>query len=213
MIARSRNGSVRMFGFFRLAGIVIMIGLGLLVGHITWKLQHRERKKHESESETFNRKEVLQYLRWTGSEIPPEVDALIDDCMAETLRVSEPRFIYRILPIDWEAHTPELAFVGQDIPNMLADSDRVVLLAATLGGGLELAIRRAQVRDMSRAVVLDCCGSAAIEAVCDAAEREIQSAVGEGVYLTDRFSPGYGDLPILLQDDSSGWWTRRAASD
>lgn len=151
--------------------------------------------------ETFNRKEVLQYLRWTGSEIPPEVDALIDDCMAETLRVSEPRFTYRILPIDWETHTPELAFVGQDIPNMLADSDRVVLLAATLGGGLELAIRRAQVRDMSRAVVLDCCGSAAIEAVCDAAEREIQSAVGEGVYLTDRFSPGYGDLPILLQDD------------
>lgn len=151
--------------------------------------------------ETFNRKEVLQYLRWTGSEIPSEVDTLIDDCMAETLRVSEPRFTYRILPIDWEAHTPELAFVGQDIPNMLADSDRVVLLAATLGGGLELAIRRAQVRDMSRAVVLDCCGSAAIEAVCDAAEREIQSAVGEGVYLTDRFSPGYGDLPILLQDD------------
>ena len=35
---------------FRLAGIVIMIVLGLLVGHITWKLQHRERKKHESES-------------------------------------------------------------------------------------------------------------------------------------------------------------------
>ena len=35
---------------FWLAGIAIMIGLGLLVGHITWKLQHRERKKHESES-------------------------------------------------------------------------------------------------------------------------------------------------------------------
>lgn len=35
---------------FWLAGIVIMIALGLLLGHITWKLQHRERKKHESES-------------------------------------------------------------------------------------------------------------------------------------------------------------------
>ena len=33
-----------------LAGIAIMIVLGLLVGHITWKLQHGERKKHESES-------------------------------------------------------------------------------------------------------------------------------------------------------------------
>ena len=34
---------------------------------------------------TFNKKEVLQYLRWTGSEIPREVDALIDDCMALSL--------------------------------------------------------------------------------------------------------------------------------
>ena len=83
---------------------------------------------------------------------------------------------------------------------MLTDCDRVVLMAATLGNGLELAIRRAQVRDMARAVVLDCCGSAAIEAVCDAAEREILTAVGASVYLTDRFSPGYGDLPISLQD-------------
>ena len=151
--------------------------------------------------ETFNRKEVLQYLRWTGSEIPPEIDALIDVCMAETLRVSEPRYTYRILPIDRAARTPALAFTGQDVPAMLTDCDRMVLLAATLGNGLELAIRRAQVRDMSRAVVLDCCGSAAIEAVCDAAEREIQAAAGAVIYLTDRFSPGYGDLPILLQDD------------
>lgn len=38
------------FWIFWLVGIAIMIGLGLLVGHITWKLQHRERKKHEPES-------------------------------------------------------------------------------------------------------------------------------------------------------------------
>lgn len=150
--------------------------------------------------ETFNRKEVLQYLRWTGTEIPPEVDNLIDSCMEETLRVSEPRFTYRIFSIDRQAKTPELVFTGQDVPLMLTDCDRVVLMAATLGNGLELAIRRAQVRDMARAVVLDCCGSAAIEAVCDAAEQEILAAVGASVYLTDRFSPGYGDLPISLQD-------------
>lgn len=150
--------------------------------------------------ETFNRKEVLQYLRWTGTEIPLEVDDLIDSCMEETLRVSEPRFTYRIFPIDRQAKTPEVVFIGQDVPLMLTDCDRVVLMAATLGNGLELAIRRAQVRDMARAVVLDCCGSAAIEAVCDAAEQEILAAVGASVYLTDRFSPGYGDLPISLQD-------------
>lgn len=149
----------------------------------------------------FNRKEVLQYLRWTGSEIPEEVDALIDSCIAETLRVVEPRYTYRIFAIDRQNQTPHIAFVGEDVPNMLSDCGRVIFLAATLGHGLELAIRRAQVCDLSRGVVLDCCGSAAIEAVCDLAEQEIAAAIGEEIYLTDRFSPGYGDLPISLQNE------------
>lgn len=151
---------------------------------------------------TFNKKEVLQYLRWTGSEIPPEVDALIDDCMAQTLSVSEPRWTWTVSPIDRAARTPALAFTGQDVPALLADCDRVVFFAATLGNGLEMAIRRAQVRDMTRALVLDCCGSAAIEAVCDEAEGEILTALNDpSVYLTDRFSPGYGDLPITAQPE------------
>lgn len=151
---------------------------------------------------TFNKKEVLQYLRWTGSEIPREVDALIDDCMAQTLSVAEPRWTWTVSPIDRAARTPALAFTGQDVPALLADCDRVVFFAATLGNGLEMAIRRAQVRDMTRALVLDCCGSAAIEAVCDEAEGEILTALNDpSVYLTDRFSPGYGDLPITAQPD------------
>ena len=151
---------------------------------------------------TFNKKEVLQYLRWTGYEIPPEVDALIDDCMAQTLSVAEPRWTWTVSPIDRAARTPALAFTGQDVPALLADCDRVVFFAATLGNGLEMAIRRAQVRDMTRALVLDCCGSAAIEAVCDEAEGEILTALNDpSVYLTDRFSPGYGDLPITAQPE------------
>ncbi len=151
---------------------------------------------------TFNKKEVLQYLRWTGSEIPREVDALIDDCMAQTLSVAEPRWTWTVSPIDRAARTPALAFTGQDVPALLADCDRVVFFAATLGNGLEMAIRRAQVRDMTRALVLDCCGSAAIEAVCDEAEGEILTALNDpSVYLTDRFSPGYGDLPITAQPE------------
>ncbi len=149
----------------------------------------------------FNRKEVLQYLRWTGSEIPPEVDAMIDGCIAETLRVVQPRYTYRIFPIERQTETPHIAFAGQDIRAMLTACERVVFLAATLGNGLELAIRRAEVRDLSRAIVLDCCGSAAIEAVCDLAEQEIKTGIGADVHLTDRFSPGYGDLSIELQHE------------
>lgn len=152
--------------------------------------------------ESFNRREVLQYLLWRGGEIPPEIDALLDDCMAETLRVARPRYIHRVLPIDRAARTPALAFAGEDVQSLLAECSRVIFLAATLGAELELAIRRAQARDMTRAVVLDCCGSAAIEAVCDAAEREILDGLaGDGNHLTDRFSPGYGDMPIDRQPE------------
>ena len=45
--------------------------------------------------------------------------------------------------------------------------------------------------------MLDCCASAAIENVCDNLCADLQEEL-EG-YLTDRFSPGYGDLPITLQ--------------
>lgn len=149
---------------------------------------------------TFNRKEVLQYLRWTGGEIPPDIDALIDGCMEETLRAAQPRYTWVVKPIDRTAQIPALAFAGADVRALLTDCDRVVFLAATLGNGLEPLIRRAQVRDLSRAIVLDCCGSAAIEAVCDEAEREILAALHvPAAHLTDRFSPGYGDLPIDRQ--------------
>ena len=51
---------------------------------------------------------------------------------------------------------------------------------------------------MARAVMLDACGSALVESGCNAAEEEL-AARFPGRYLTDRFSPGYGDLPLALQ--------------
>ena len=142
----------------------------------------------------INRAEVLQYLGWRGSEIPPEVNAQLDGCLQETLTLASPRVVWRLLPV-----LPGGLRVGDDIQALLSESTQCVLLAATLGNALETAIRRAQVRGLTRALMLDCCGSAAIESVCDAAEAEIRAAVGEGKHLTDRFSPGYGDLPLSVQ--------------
>lgn len=144
----------------------------------------------------INRAEVLQYLGWRGSEIPPEVGAQLDACLAETVSLAEPRVVWRVF--DREA-VPEGLLSGGDVQALLEESSRCVLMAATIGGALEQAIRRAQVRDMTRALMLDCCGSTAIEAVCDAAEAEIRAALGGEPYLTDRFSPGYGDLPLEVQ--------------
>ena len=82
---------------------------------------------------------------------------------------------------------------------LLAGCHEAALLACTLGAGFEAMLRAAQARDMARAVILDACGSALVEAGCDRAERELKARC-PGQYLTDRFSPGYGDLPLAVQD-------------
>ncbi|MBP3453554.1 MAG: methionine synthase [Clostridia bacterium] len=114
-----------------------------------------------------------------------------------------PRFIYRVSAVE---HRPEgewlsdlqLLLPGNSARKMLAECQRAAVLVCTLGLGFEQHMRLTQARDMSQAVLLDACGSALVEAGCDAAEKEL-AARFPGVYLTDRFSPGYGDLPLDLQ--------------
>lgn len=86
---------------------------------------------------------------------------------------------------------------GQDIRSHLSGCTDCILLAATLGAQVDALIRRAQVRDMEQALWLDAAASAAIEEVCDTAQRQIAEQLGQS--LTHRFSCGYGDLPLSIQ--------------
>lgn len=53
---------------------------------------------------------------------------------------------------------------------------------------------------MAASYVTDCLASAAIESVCDEAEKELAEKL-PGKFLTWRYSPGYGDLPLSLQPE------------
>ena len=53
---------------------------------------------------------------------------------------------------------------------------------------------------MYLALMLDSCASCAIENVCDNFQNELEERLfNENLYLTDRFSPGYGDMPFEQQ--------------
>ncbi len=92
-----------------------------------------------------------------------------------------------------------LLLPGNSAAVMLKECSHAVLLIASLGAGFDALLRREQAQDMSRAVIMDACGSAFVEGACDRAEEEL-AARFPGKYLTDRFSPGYGDLPLGLQE-------------
>ena len=81
---------------------------------------------------------------------------------------------------------------------MLRSCSHAALLVCTLGTTFDALARQVQARDFADALLLDGFGGAYVEAGCNAAEREIAAKL-PGKYLTDRFSPGYGDLPLDVQ--------------
>lgn len=146
--------------------------------------------------------EPLRYLGVRGEPDPALLGEL--SAVADRLtRTVEPRWVWRAFRVKHSFDCEELEGSGLTLPGgmaraMLADCERAAVLACTLGAGFEAMLRAEQARSMARAAMLDACGSAWVEAGCDAAEAEI-SARFPGLYLTDRFSPGYGDLPLDLQ--------------
>lgn len=89
---------------------------------------------------------------------------------------------------------------GSDIQRHLAGCTEAVLLAVTLGPGADAQIRRAGVGDVAAGAASDALASVLAEQAADAAEARLQAlAAAEGLYLTGRYSPGYGDWPIGVQ--------------
>ena len=96
-------------------------------------------------------------------------------------------------------HTEAGLLLGEDVFRHLTGCSHAVLLAVTLGPGVDAQIRRAGVGDIAAGVASDALGSALAEQMADAAEAELrQWAAGQGRYLTGRYSPGYGDWPITV---------------
>lgn len=93
-----------------------------------------------------------------------------------------------------------LVLAGNDIKSLLAESDRAVLLCATLGPGVDARIRQLQVSNVALALVYDAAASVAIDDYCDGIQAEIREKLPDMKH-TMRFSPGYGDLPLESQGD------------
>ncbi len=74
--------------------------------------------------------------------------------------------------------------------NFLSGAHTVVLEAVTLGGEVDLLIRRLSKEDMLSGFVADACASALLEAYADDAEEAL------GTERTYRFCPGYGGSDV-----------------
>ena len=145
-------------------------------------------------------------LRWLGvNDVPDEkLVQLMDECEKKLLETVNGRFVYRVFDIslnDGEKIKLDgcsLVLTGNDVCSHLKSCEKAALMCATVGTETDRLIRFEQAADMASAVVLDAMAGCAVEQVCDIAEKAIAESMPD-MFMTWRFSPGYGDLPIELQ--------------
>lgn len=148
----------------------------------------------------IDRDEMLRYLLWHGGEIPADTEDALRRGIARLQAAAKPRAVWRVFDyrpgeaLGGTDFCPE----GEDLKAFLQDCDQVILLAATLGAEPDLLQKQLRLRDMSEAVILDAAGSAAVENVCDNLCVDLAAQFAPR-FLTDRFSPGYGDFPLSQQ--------------
>ena len=149
---------------------------------------------------------VDEALRYMGAaQADGETRRMAEETAAILESRLQPRYLWRAFRIVRENGEIRLDEAGIRLPGelagkMLSECDTAALMICTLGAGFDRIMKEWEARDMARAAVMDVCGSAWTESVCDEAEAEIRSRF-PGRYCTDRFSPGYGDLPLSLQAD------------
>ena len=144
--------------------------------------------------------DLAQAARYFGARGQPDAAtmALLERCAVPLLAAATPPAVW--LLAETTALEQAGLLPGQDVQRHLEGCSQAILLAVTLGPGVDAQIRRAGVGDIAAGVASDALGSALAEQAADLAEAQLrQWAAEQGLYMTGRFSPGYGDWDIAVQ--------------
>ena len=155
----------------------------------------------------IEKEEVLRYLGYKNQKIDRNIIDLIEICIAEIIDICKESFVYEIFDIQRENHEvfllgSTLVLKGEDIINHLINSKKCLVMAATLGIEVDSKISYYSRFNITKGVIMDACATTAIENLCDELQCEIsEKALKDNLYITNRYSPGYGDFSIENQGD------------
>ena len=131
---------------------------------------------------------------------------LTDGVLSQVKADAAPKTSYREYAVRVDANGVNFpdgtVFTSASISSHLNDCTHCVVMAATLGHGIDRTLRRLLATDMASAVLYDECANALIEEICDNVQAEIEKTVQKrSLTIATRFSPGYGDFLLSHQPD------------
>lgn len=156
----------------------------------------------------IDEKEVYRYLGFHEGQhkLTKNMQDLVESCIVSMKNIAQERMIYTpfldIVKKDDKTMIDTMELIGTDIMAHLKHCDRAVLMAVTIGNQVDATLRKYEAIDMTKAVIMDAVSNVLVEKLADICENEIRMLAKEnGLYLTGRYSPGYGDMPISSQKD------------
>lgn len=148
-------------------------------------------------------KEAIRYLGYGKNAVDADTKRLISDSFRELDQAAEQRMVYRIFELqeaDGQITIGSLLIESKALEKNMKGCEKALMLGATLGAEVDRLLRKYELTDMARAVVLQACAAAMLEEYLDTRQEELKEDLGrEGWYLRPRFSPGYGDFDIRHQ--------------
>lgn len=150
--------------------------------------------------------EINRYLGYRSITPDDTVNSLIDECISEAEKVIRPAYAVKYLDVC--AVDEDILKIGglvvhsHGLYRNMEHCQTTAMFAATIGHGVDMLIRRAEIGSLLKASVLQAVGAAYVEALCDEVNEDIKRKAEEkGCSCAARFSPGYGDLSLELQKD------------
>ena len=150
----------------------------------------------------FDEKEILRYAMLPSFAPAPEELPLKESLEAAKGAV-QCRAVWCRYPLKRDGEKLDLGFArttSRGLREHLEGCDEIILFACTAGAEMDRRIARAKLSSPAKALLMHAIGAQQVEGGCDRLCRQLAEQFPDK-QLTDRFSPGYGDLPLEMQKD------------
>ena len=150
----------------------------------------------------FDEKEILRYAMLPSFAPAPEELPLKESLEAAKGAV-KCRAVWRRYPLRRNGEELDLGFARTDTRDLrqhLEGCSEILLFACTAGAEMDRRIARAKLLSPARGLLMHAIGAQQVEGGCDRLCQRLAELFPDR-QLTDRFSPGYGDLPLAMQRD------------